>query len=440
MGTGTISLTPTINVTLQADATNRSVANAMNVGGTGNINFDSNGGGILNIVQGSTTHSTTLLVNANFNVASGATVAFLQPITGTGRSLTKSGAGTLEFGIGMTYSGGTTVNAGTLSILSAGALASGSNLTIGAAGTVSAANVGQSLGTVQVDGLWNLNAATGTTTVTTLNGLSTGDINFGSATTLSVSQSTTDYAGTIDGAGILTKTSANDLTLTSALSTYSGGTNLTNGSLTIGADSTASGTLTQGPIGIGTLNVSANTTINGAGAARTIHNAIGLNTAVTFGGTNQLYTNVGLTVPTQITMGANLALTVNTGVDIEFAKEITDGTNTFTLNKLGTGRLILSNADNTFTGAVTVSAGTLAVTSLETQTATVGTNADSLGNSNNTAASLTINGAVLQYLGSGSSTDRLFTVGASGATLDAAGAAPWHSSTPERSAAAVIET
>jgi fibronectin-binding autotransporter adhesin len=423
LGTGTISLNPTASVKLQADATNRSIANSVIIGGSGNVDFDTNGGGQLTFDQGTTgTGSTTTLgVNATFNVASGTTTTFSQPVVGSGsRSLTKTGSGTLIFTAANTYSAGTTVSAGVLQVTSAGSLATGSNLTIGASGTTTLENVGQSLGVAQVDGTLNLNAASGTTTINTLNGAATGDINFGSATTLSVSQSTTDYAGRIDGAGVLTKTSVGDLALTGGSSTFSGGTSLANGSLTLGADSTVSGgDLTQGPVGTGALTVATGTSINSTGAARTIHNAMTLNGTVTFGGNfNHTYTSAGLTTATSITMGSNLSATVNAGLDVEFVKELTGG---FTLTKLGAGRLILTNVDNTYTGVTTVNVGTLAVESLEVMTATPTTQKDSLGGSNNTAASLTINGGILQYVGAGSTTDRLFTVGASGATLDAIG-------------------
>ncbi|MDP9175812.1 MAG: autotransporter-associated beta strand repeat-containing protein, partial [Planctomycetota bacterium] len=61
---------------------------------------------------------------------------------------------------------------------------------------------------------------------------------------------------------------------------------------------------------------------------------------------------------------------------------------------------------------------TLAVTNLSTNTGVTG---DSLGQNSSAASNLLINGGTLQYLGTGSTTDRLFTIGATGATLDASG-------------------
>ena len=85
-----------------------------------------------------------------------------------------------------------------------------------------------------------------------------------------------------------------------------------------------------------------------------------------------------------------------------------------TLSKLNAGKVILTNA-NTYTGATTVSAGTLAYS-----------NTGSLGTSSNIASNLKLgNGSTLQYTGAAVSTDRLFTINgtlaAHAATLDASG-------------------
>jgi autotransporter-associated beta strand protein len=68
--------------------------------------------------------------------------------------------------------------------------------------------------------------------------------------------------------------------------------------------------------------------------------------------------------------------------------------------------------------------GTLGVAVLGTQTGVAGSNNDSLGSTSNAAANLVINGGTLKYIGTGSTTDRLFTIGAPGMTLDASGTGP----------------
>jgi fibronectin-binding autotransporter adhesin len=87
---------------------------------------------------------------------------------------------------------------------------------------------------------------------------------------------------------------------------------------------------------------------------------------------------------------------------------------------------------NTYTGTTTI-AGTMVLANpntssyqLEQTTLQVNNLADgasSIGNSSNVAANLVINGGVLQYLGSGDTSTRLFTIGQYGATLDSSGAA-----------------
>ena len=54
----------------------------------------------------------------------------------------------------------------------------------------------------------------------------------------------------------------------------------------------------------------------------------------------------------------------------------------------------------------------------------IGGAASSIGESSNVAANLVLNGGTLRYTGNGATTDRLFTLGASGGTLDASGTGP----------------
>lgn len=119
--------------------------------------------------------------------------------------------------------------------------------------------------------------------------------------------------------------------------------------------------------------------------------------------------------------GSVTALTLNplSGTST-YSGVISNGAATTSLSKVGAGTQVLEGA-NTYTGATNVNAGILGVTSLGNVSV-----ANTLGQSAVTAANLTINGGTLQLTGSTTSTqstDRLFAVGVSGATLDSSAGA-----------------
>ncbi|MGD0252067.1 MAG: autotransporter-associated beta strand repeat-containing protein [Verrucomicrobiota bacterium] len=87
-----------------------------------------------------------------------------------------------------------------------------------------------------------------------------------------------------------------------------------------------------------------------------------------------------------------------------------------TLAKLGGGTATLSGGANTYTGVTTVSGGILSVSTL-----TNGGSVSDIGEANNTAANLVLNGGTLQYTGPAASVDRLFTLNPAGGAIDASG-------------------
>jgi fibronectin-binding autotransporter adhesin len=85
------------------------------------------------------------------------------------------------------------------------------------------------------------------------------------------------------------------------------------------------------------------------------------------------------------------------------------------LTKSGSGTLTLSGI-NTYIGITTVTGGILSINLLGN-----GGSNSGLGAVTNVATNLVLNGGTLQYTGATISADRLFSVGTSGATLDASG-------------------
>jgi fibronectin-binding autotransporter adhesin len=213
--------------------------------------------------------------------------------------------------------------------------------------------------------------------------------------------------------GIISSTNSVTLSLTGGIitlagaNTYSGGTNLA-GSTTLRINSATA-------LGTGTFTINGGTIDNTSGSSITLtnNNAQTWNADFTFTGTQNLNMGTGA-ISLGTTAGTARTITVNAGTLTE-GGIISNGTTANSLIKAGTGTLVLSGT-NTYSGATTVNAGVLSVSSL----ANGGSNSN-LGSSSNAATNLVLNGGTLQYTGSAISTDRLFSVGTSGGTLDASG-------------------
>jgi len=235
---------------------------------------------------------------------------------------------------------------------------------------------------------------------------------------------------TISGAGSLAST-ATDLVIQQ----------LGSGSLTISApiSSSGSGSLTRG--GSGTLILAGVNTYTGQtyldGGVTSISSDANLGAAATGatlnleGGTLQVTTTMGLFNGAAGTNNRNVVLggsggTIDVvgGSTLTIAGVISDtnvGSSSLStpaygpLTKTDAGTLLLTGT-NTYTGATFINGGTLSVNILAN-----GNTVSSIGQSPSTANALTINGGSLQYTGGTQSTDRTFTVGVNGGTLDASG-------------------
>ncbi|ODA67265.1 Extracellular serine protease precursor [Methyloligella halotolerans] len=270
--------------------------------------------------------------NAALVFDQGANGTFSGDISGTG-SLTKTNSGTLILSGTNSYSGGTTISAGTLQgdttsivgdIVDNAALVfdQGSNGTfsgdISGTGSLTKTNSGTLIlsGTNSYSGGTTISAGTLQGDTTSL----TGDIVDNAALIFDQAANGT-FSDDIAGTGSLAKTGAGTLIL-SGTNTYSGGTEIDQGRLSISADANLG---------------------DGAGG-------------LTFGGSGgTLEITSTLTSSRDVALDADGAIQVTSGNDATLAGDVSG---TAGLTKTGAGRLILTGT-NSYTGGTLISAGTL---------------------------------------------------------------------------------
>src|SRR5207247_1700746 len=273
-----------------------------------------------------------------FALASGSISSVL---AGTG-ALTKTTAGTVTLSSGNTYSGATTVSAGTLADGVANALPTGTALS--------------------VTGAFDLNGYAQTVASVTGSGTVTDS---GAAATFTVNNAGADsFAGELGGASAWAKTAAGTLTLTGSSNTYPGAT-------TISAGTLADGVANALPTGTA-LSVTGAFDLNGY--AQTVASVTGSGTVTD--------------------SGAAATFTVNNAGADSFAGEL-GGASAWA--KTAAGTLTLTGSSNTYPGATTISAGTLAdgvANALPTGTALSVTGAFDLNGYAQTVASVTGSGTV----------------------------------------------
>jgi len=261
-----------------------------------------------------------------FDVTTGNTLTVPGTISAAGM-MTKSGAGTLVLGAGNYLTGGLTINDGTVNQNATNALTNNNSST-------ATSNLIFGNGSAPKLQLNAFNAAV--TSLVSSNANAIVENGGGTAATLTVSNGADNiFAGKLQngstGTLALAKSGGGKLTLNNAGNTFTGGITIYNGIL--------EGTQT-GALGTGTITL-ANGTLKASGS---FGNAIA-SLAAYSGAATAAVSYFNNTIDTS---GLNTTLS-----------GVLSGTGA--LNKTGTCTLTLTNAANTYAGAATVSAGTLAL-------------------------------------------------------------------------------
>lgn len=182
---------------------------------------------------------------------------------------------------------------------------------------------------------------------------------------------------------------------------------------TVNVGNAGTGTLTLASGGVINVNAGAGTLNLGAsGGSGTLNIGAASASAAAAGGIANAATISGGTAGT-----LQFKTTATSGTPYYLTKNGTSGGTAVTVagstSVVNTAGYTVLGSANTYTGATTINGGTLAVSALAN-----GGSSSSIGSSSSAAANLVLNGGTLRYTGGNGSTDRLFTLGVNGGTLD----------------------
>jgi autotransporter-associated beta strand protein len=375
-GPGTLELTAAISATAPPATiavqrgtfrlgTGGSIPAASIVSVDGGATFDVNGAGSvvevarlsgLGAVQLGSTSGTVLRVNT----PSAANMIFGGTITGTG-SFEKAGAGTFSFGATASFAGPITFSAGFLNI--GEGVSFSPIIPVVAGGAITMAD-GTDLSVINVQDFQrsivvNVGTSTGTAILDTFSGFGTtrfsGPITIDANKTLRLNAGSTGLirvSGQISGGGALAFGAGASGPIIEGNNTYTGGTSvLAAATIGVGSD-TAFGT--------GAITNTAALNLFAFGGNRTVANAVNFNADITYGSINPVYQGFDLTFTGPATINANRTVTTTAAGRLTLTN-VSDGGGVFSLTKAGGGTLALAGANNTYSGATNVNAGTLIV-------------------------------------------------------------------------------
>lgn len=306
----------------------------LNVGGSGSFGDVNTGGAVLTVLTGG-----TMTQFAGSEIAGGTAV-------------TKTGTGTLVLGEANTYTGVTTVTNGTIEVTDDAGLgtdAAGTTVANGATLTINDVDIGNEALTITGAGVGGAGALQGTganaraqgaidATTATLGGTGTLRLDGLLTTTTALAKTGSgtvelraDNSTTITGAGATISIDDGILRVTdaAALGTTAAGTTVTAGKLEFALSSADT--------------VAENLSLSGDGP--------GVSEALLNSSANKLTLSGTIALPATAVVGVS-----NAGGEIELTGVVSGAGG---LTKSGTGRLTVTNGANAYTGATTVSAGTL---------------------------------------------------------------------------------